>query len=72
MKKSSTMKRTELMTSTGLIEYYKDVSGKWRFRVKAANYKIIAVSEGYNSKQACMNGIKSLLRHTENVEIVEV
>ncbi len=72
MKKSITMKRNKLIPSTGLVEYYKDVSGKWRFRVKAANYKIIAVSEGYNSKQACINGIKSLMRHTENVEIVQV
>ena len=66
------MKRDELIPSQGLIEYYRDVGGKWRFRVKAANYKIIAVSEGYNSKQGCINGIKSLLRHTEWVEIVEV
>jgi hypothetical protein len=48
MKKTSMMKRDELIPSQGLIEYYRDVAGKWRFRVKAANYKIIAVSEGYN------------------------
>ena len=64
--------REQLEPGKGIIEIYQDVSTKWRFRVKAANYKIIAVSEGYNSKQGCMNGIKSLLRHTEEVEIVEV
>ena len=60
------------MPGKGIIEVYQDIGNKWRFRVKAANYKIIAVSEGYNSKQGCLNGIKSLLKHTEEVEIVEV
>jgi uncharacterized protein YegP (UPF0339 family) len=37
---------------------YKDARGEWRWRLKAANGKIIADSgEGYKSKQACKEGI---------------
>jgi len=64
--------REQLEPGKGIIEIYQDVSTKWRFRVKANNYKIIAVSEGYNSKQACMSGIRSLIRNTGDVEVIEV
>lgn len=42
------------------VEIYKDKKGEFRFRVKAKNGKIIAVSEGYKSKQSCEGGIESL------------
>lgn len=64
--------REQLEPGKGIIEYYRDVANQWRFRVKANNHKIIAVSEGYNSKQACMNGIRSLIRNTGDVEVIEV
>lgn len=43
-------------------EYYADKSGKFRFRLKAANGQIIATSEAYESKSSCMNGIESVVR----------
>jgi len=64
--------REQLEPGKGTIEMYKDVAMKWRFRVKANNHKIIAISEGYNSRQACLNGIRSLIRTTGDVEIIEV
>ena len=36
------------------------MAGKYRFRLRAANNKIVAVSEAYESKAACMNGVKSV------------
>jgi len=36
------------------------MAGKYRFRLRAANNKIIAVSEAYESKAGCMNGVKSV------------
>ncbi len=53
-------------------EVYKDKSGKYRFRLKAGNGQIIAVSEGYNSKPACMNGIDSIKKNAPTAPIVEV
>jgi len=37
---------------------YKDVSAQWRWRLVAANNKIIANSgEGYHNKQDCLHAI---------------
>jgi uncharacterized protein YegP (UPF0339 family) len=37
---------------------YKDAQGYWRWRLLAANNRIIANSgEGYNNKQDCLNAI---------------
>lgn len=38
--------------------YYKDSKGEWRWRLKAANGRIIADSgEGYKSEKECLDGI---------------
>ena len=47
-------------------QIYKDKSGKFRFRLFAANTKNILHSEGYKSKAACMNGIASVKRNASN------
>jgi uncharacterized protein YegP (UPF0339 family) len=41
-------------------EIYKDSSGKFRFRLKAANGEIVAQSEAYASKDSAKNGIASV------------
>ena len=41
-------------------QLYKDVVGKFRFRLKAENNKIVAVSEAYEQYAGCLNGIKSV------------
>ena len=45
---------------TGKYQVYKDVAGKFRFRLRAANNKIVAVSEAYENKAGCMNGVRSV------------
>ena len=40
-------------------EVYQDKAGELRFRLKAKNGQIIAVSEGYTAKAGCLNGIES-------------
>ena len=50
----------------GKYEVYQDKSGKFRFRLKAANGQIIAVGEAYESKRACLNGIKSVRKNSES------
>ena len=37
-------------------EVYADKAGEFRFRLKAVNGQIIAVSEGYKAMASCMNG----------------
>ena len=52
-------------------EVYTDKAGETRFRLKAANGQIIAVSEGYKAKKSALNGIDSIQRNAPDAEIVE-
>lgn len=52
-------------------EVYIDGKGEYRFRLKAANGEIIAVGEGYKTKQGCINGIESIKKNAPEAEIVE-
>ncbi|KYC45897.1 MAG: hypothetical protein APG12_00508 [Candidatus Methanofastidiosum methylothiophilum] len=53
-------------------EIYKDKAGEYRFRLKAGNGQVIAVSEGYKSKTSCMNGIESVKKNAPTATIVEI
>jgi len=48
---------------TGKFELFTDKASKYRFRLKASNGEIIAVSESYNSKASALNGIDSVRRN---------
>ena len=52
-------------------EMYQDKAGEYRFRLKARNGEIIAVSEGYTAKAGCLNGIESVQKNAGEAEIVE-
>ena len=45
-------------------QVYKDVAGKYRFRIQADNNKIIAAGEAYEQYKNCINGIKSIKRNS--------
>jgi uncharacterized protein YegP (UPF0339 family) len=47
-------------------QVYKDVSGKFRFRLRAINNKIVAVSQAYESKKGCINGIESVQKNCKS------
>ena len=53
-------------------EIFKDKSGEFRFRLKAPNGEIIATSESYTTKNACLNGIESVKRNAPVAQVVEV
>ncbi len=52
-------------------EVYKDKAGEFRFRLKAKNGQIIAVSEGYTAMASCKNGIESVRKNSVDAETVE-
>jgi len=54
-----------------VFEWYVDKAGKYRFRLKAANGEMIAISEGYTSKQGCVDGIESVKKNAPIAKIVE-
>lgn len=51
-------------------EMYVDKAGEFRFRLKATNGQVIAVSEGYTSKAGCENGIESVKKNAADAEVV--
>ncbi len=53
-------------------EVYKDKKGEFRFRLKAGNGEIIAVGEGYKTKQSCMKGIESIKKNAPAAPVEEV
>ena len=52
-------------------ELYQDKAGDYRFRLKARNGEIIAVSENYSAKAGCLKGIESVQKNAPEAEIVE-
>ena len=52
-------------------EIYLDKGGEYRFRLKARNGEIIAVSEGYKAKASCINGIESVKKNAPDAPIEE-
>ena len=52
-------------------EVYTDKAGEFRFRLKATNGQVIAVSEGYKALASCLNGIASVQKNAVDAEIVD-
>ncbi len=52
-------------------EIYEDKAGEFRFRLKATNGQVIAVSEGYKAMASCRNGIESVVKNAPDAEVVE-
>ena len=52
-------------------EVYTDNAGEFRFRLKATNGQIIAVSEGYKAMASCLNGIESVKKNAVDAPVVE-
>lgn len=52
-------------------ELFTDKGGEYRFRLKARNGTIIAVSEGYTTKAGCENGIASVRENAADAEVEE-
>jgi uncharacterized protein YegP (UPF0339 family) len=53
-------------------EVFKDASGQFRFRLRAPNGEPIASSEAYKTKEACMDGIKSVQKNAPNARIKDM
>ena len=51
------------------MEVYKDRREEFRFRLRARNGQIIAVSEPYSTKHACAEGLESVIQSASTAEI---
>ena len=52
-------------------ELFSDRAGQFRFRLKARNGQVVAVSEGYATKAACENGMESVRKNAPEAELGE-
>lgn len=50
----------------GKYELYSDKAGKYRFRLKAGNGQVVAVSEAYETKASAQNGIASVRANADS------
>ena len=78
VKKNATVAAVEDQTVEGYaveknpkFEIYADKAGEFRFRLKAVNGQVIAVSEGYKAMASCVNGIESVKKNAPDAEVVE-
>lgn len=69
---ASTSKVKTMTTPMPKFELYKDAAGKFRWRLKAPNGEIIGMSEAYESKDGCKNGINSVKTNAPKAEIVDM
>ena len=44
-------------------ELFLDKAGAYRFRLRARNGQVVAVSEGYTTREACENGMESVRKN---------
>lgn len=49
--------------SDGRFEVYQDTAGKFRFRLRAPNNRIVAVGEAYDTKASCLKGVDAVKRY---------
>ncbi len=52
-------------------EVFKGKGGDFRFRLKAANGKVVASGQGYKSKDACLKGIESIKKNAKGAAVVQ-
>lgn len=56
----------------GKFEIFKGSNGNYYFRLKAANGQVIAVSEGYTTKQGAQNGIAAVKQTAPSAPVVDL
>ena len=52
-------------------QLYQDKSGQFRFRLRSRNGKIIAVSDDYQTRSGCENGIRSVRENAPDAKTEE-
>ena len=53
----------------GTFQIKKTSSGEYRFNLKATNGQVIATSESYKTKAACLNGIESVRKNAPEAKV---
>ena len=62
----------EQSSKNGSFEIFQDEQEEYHFVLKASNGEVIAESQGYKTKSACLKGIESVQRNASSAKISEV
>lgn len=65
-------KERKLQLPISIFEIYKDAAGKYRWRLRAPNGEIVAVSEAYESIAGCENGIKFVQKSSRGAIVQKI
>jgi uncharacterized protein YegP (UPF0339 family) len=57
---------------TAKFEIFLDRKKQYRFHLKASNGETIAASQAYDTKAACVKGIKSIQKNAPAAEIIDL
>lgn len=57
---------------SGKFELYEDKSGQYRFRLKAANGLVVAVGEGYATKEGAIAGTEAVQRAANAAQLIDL
>ena len=74
VRKSAVLAPVEDLTEPGptvpnpKFQLFQDKTGQFRFRLRSRNGKIIAISDGYQTKAGCENGIRSVRENAPAAE----
>lgn len=52
-------------------QIFQGANSQWYWRLKSANHEIIAVSEGYTTKQNCLHSIGLVMNTTHQTPVYE-
>jgi uncharacterized protein YegP (UPF0339 family) len=52
-------------------EIFQDRKKQYRFHLKASNGEIIAASQAYENKAACLKGIKAIQKNAPTAQIID-
>lgn len=64
--------KVEKVPNNPKFELYRDKRGAYRFRLRARNGRIIAVSEGYASHAAALGGIQSVAENAPTATVEDM
>jgi uncharacterized protein YegP (UPF0339 family) len=62
---------TEGVMMGAKFEVFRGKDGDFRFRLKAANGKVVAHGQGYKSKDACLKGVESIKKNARGAAVVQ-
>lgn len=60
------------MSANDVFEIFQDIAGKYRWRLRAANQEVVAVSEAHESKQGAIASVHKMPDWSSNTPVKDL